>query len=169
MSNNLGLDPFPDHDLGFLIWGFQDQFAFPRRRKANEKLLGWKNLFCESWSERPSYYREVTPVFYFGSVSWPWRCCRRCGVAGGERVPPAPLGWYFFRCRFWGVICKTKLSVFRIFSKNWFSPKSVLKQFWAKMPKTDNFVLQIAPQKQHLQKNQSIPQRSQRKMLRDRN
>ena len=22
------------------------------------------------------------------------RCCRRCGVAGGERVPPAPLGWY---------------------------------------------------------------------------
>ena len=19
----------------------------------------------------------------------------RCGVAGGERVPPAPLGWYF--------------------------------------------------------------------------
>ena len=22
-------------------------------------------------------------------------CCRRCGVAGGERVPPAPLGWYF--------------------------------------------------------------------------
>ena len=23
------------------------------------------------------------------------RCCRRCGVAGSERVPPAPLGWYF--------------------------------------------------------------------------
>ena len=21
--------------------------------------------------------------------------CRRCGVAGGERVPPSPLGWYF--------------------------------------------------------------------------
>ena len=20
--------------------------------------------------------------------------CRRCGVAGGEQVPPAPLGWY---------------------------------------------------------------------------
>ena len=20
--------------------------------------------------------------------------CRRCGVAGGERVPPSPLGWY---------------------------------------------------------------------------
>ena len=22
------------------------------------------------------------------------RCCRRCRVAGGERVPPAPVGWY---------------------------------------------------------------------------
>ena len=21
--------------------------------------------------------------------------CSRCGVAGGEQVPPAPLGWYF--------------------------------------------------------------------------
>ena len=24
------------------------------------------------------------------------RCCRRCGVAGCEGVPPALLGWYFF-------------------------------------------------------------------------
>ena len=32
--------------------------------------------------------------FYLGSVSWP-RCCRQCGVAGGEQVPPAPLGWYY--------------------------------------------------------------------------
>ena len=23
------------------------------------------------------------------------RRCRRCGGAGGERVPPSPLGWYF--------------------------------------------------------------------------
>ena len=22
-------------------------------------------------------------------------CCRRCGVAGSEQVPQAPLGWYF--------------------------------------------------------------------------
>ena len=33
--------------------------------------------------------------FYLGSVSWPRRHCRRCGVAGGERVPPAPLGLYY--------------------------------------------------------------------------
>ena len=23
------------------------------------------------------------------------QCCRWCGVAGGEQVPPLPLGWYF--------------------------------------------------------------------------
>ena len=33
---------------------------------ANEKLLGSKNLFSESWSERPYYYREVISVFWFG-------------------------------------------------------------------------------------------------------
>ena len=26
------------------------------------------------------------------------RCCRQCGVEGGERVPPAPLGSYYLRC-----------------------------------------------------------------------
>ena len=34
-------------------------------RLANEKLLGWKNLFSESCLERPSYYKEVTSVFWF--------------------------------------------------------------------------------------------------------
>ena len=49
-----------------MIWGFQDSFAFPQRGMANEKLLGSKNLFSESWSERPYYYREVISVFWFG-------------------------------------------------------------------------------------------------------
>ena len=30
------------------------------------------------------------PVRHFGF-------CRRCGVAGGKRAPPSPLGWYFFK------------------------------------------------------------------------
>ena len=37
------------------------------------------------------------PVSHFrvgGEVLQAVRCCRWCGVAGGERVPPAPLGWY---------------------------------------------------------------------------
>ena len=41
----------------------QDSFAFPRRGKANEKLLESKNLFCESCSQRPYYYTEVISVF----------------------------------------------------------------------------------------------------------
>ena len=68
-------------DLGFLIWGVQDLFAFPRRGKANEKLLGWKNLFSESWLERPSYYKEVTSVFWFGKcklASAALQAVRRC-------------------------------------------------------------------------------------------
>ena len=44
-----------------------------------------------------------SPGGYFGLLRFSWkewsnqavRCCRRCGVAGGERVPPSPLGWYF--------------------------------------------------------------------------
>ena len=38
------------------------------------------------------------PVGHFGAH---WHAVWRCGVAGGERVPPAPLGWYsekFFLC-----------------------------------------------------------------------
>ena len=65
----------------FLIWGVQDLIAFPRRGKANKKLLGWKNLFSESWSERPSYYREVTSVFWFGEcklASAALQAVRRC-------------------------------------------------------------------------------------------
>ena len=46
-------------------------------------------------------YTFPDPVSHFGA---PWqlfwilqavRFCRQCGVAGGERVPPSPLGWYF--------------------------------------------------------------------------
>ena len=35
------------------------------------------------------------PFGHFGAPWWPFGFCRRCGVAGGERVPPSPLGWYF--------------------------------------------------------------------------
>ena len=53
-------------DLGFLIWGVQDLFAFPRRGKANEKLLESKNLFSESCSQHPYQFREVISFFWFG-------------------------------------------------------------------------------------------------------
>ena len=35
------------------------------------------------------------PVGHFRSPGGHFGFCRQCGVAGGERVPPSPLGWYF--------------------------------------------------------------------------
>ena len=41
------------------------------------------------------------PVGHFGAPWQPYwilhavRRCRQGGVAGGERVPPSPLGWYY--------------------------------------------------------------------------
>ena len=52
--------------LGFSLWGVQDLFAFPWRGKAKEKLLGSKNLFSKSCSERRYYYTQVISVFRFG-------------------------------------------------------------------------------------------------------
>ena len=49
--------------------------------KANEKLLESKNLFCESWSERPYYYREGISAFWFGGsklAPLALRAVRRC-------------------------------------------------------------------------------------------
>ena len=34
------------------------------------------------------------PVGHYGAPQRPFWFCGRCGIAGGERVPPAPLGWY---------------------------------------------------------------------------
>ena len=39
--------------------------------------------------------KNLDPVGHFGAPWRPFGFCRRCGVAGGERVPPSPLGWYF--------------------------------------------------------------------------
>ena len=35
------------------------------------------------------------PVDHLGVPSGHFGFCRRCCVAGGERKPPVPLGWYF--------------------------------------------------------------------------
>ena len=50
-------------------------FSLPfLRGKAKKKWLGSKNLFSESLSERPFYYREVISVFWFGGskTCLPW-------------------------------------------------------------------------------------------------
>ena len=84
----------------FWFGGSKTRLPSPPRGKANKKLLWSKNLFCESCLKWPHYYREVISDFWFGEcklasvVLQAVRRCRRCGVAGAERVPPAPLGWY---------------------------------------------------------------------------
>ena len=70
---------------------FPPFFLFPPSRPfLIEAVLGSKNLFCESCLECP---QTRTPRPFW--IKWAVRCCRRCGFAGGEPVPPAPLGWYF--------------------------------------------------------------------------
>ena len=42
---------------------------------------------------------KLGPCSDLSASFWPpgghFGFCRRCGVAGGERVPPLLLGWYF--------------------------------------------------------------------------
>ena len=148
MANNLGLAPSPDAVGHFGAPGGNFGFRGLWLVKT-QGVLGSKNLFCESCSQRPYYYREVISVFWFGgsktrlpspvggrqtkscsnqktcfakvdrsahvtiekwppffdlgNVIWPqWRC-RRCGVAGGERVPRRRQAGIFFI--FWGILC----------------------------------------------------------------
>ena len=58
-----------------------------------KEFLDQKNLFCESWQNHPD------PVDHLGALGrpfWILQAVRR-GGAGGERVPPALLGWYLFQ------------------------------------------------------------------------
>ena len=53
-----------------------------------------KKLFRKSWQERPENLGvdafQDPPSCHFGF-------CRRCCVVGGERVPLAPLSWYYVK------------------------------------------------------------------------
>merc|ERR1712208_38932 len=63
-----------------------------------EGVLGSKNLFRESCLKCPitqGWTPFQTPSTILGAPGGHFGFCRPCGVAGGERVPPAPLGWYF--------------------------------------------------------------------------
>ena len=72
---------------------FSSVATFSHRRSARIKKLIYQKLL-----RMPKNLGEDTspdPVGHFGAQWQAVRRCRRCGVAGGERVPPAPLGWYF--------------------------------------------------------------------------
>ena len=63
-----------------------------------EGVLRSKNLFCKSWWECQKTWECTpfqTPSATLGPPSNHFGFWRRCGVAGSERVTPAPLDWYF--------------------------------------------------------------------------
>ena len=70
-------------------------------------------FFSTSWPFRtPKNLGKIpfkTPLVILGPPGGHFGFCRRCGVAGGYRAPPSPLGWYlkaFFHIiiifDFWG-------------------------------------------------------------------
>ena len=85
-------------------------FFSPSRPFLIEGVLGSKNLFSESclkWPITLGWTPFQTPSAILGATGGHFGFCRRCDVAGGERVPPAPLGWYF--CRFCQVLLNLDL------------------------------------------------------------
>ena len=56
---------------------------------------GIKNLCSNSWWNTQNLGVDIFPypIGYFGPPGNHFRFCRQCCVAGGERVPPAPLCW----------------------------------------------------------------------------
>ena len=72
-------------------------FLFPSSTFLIEGVLRSKNLFSESCLECPKTWGLTpfqTPSAILGPTGGHFGFCRRCSVAGGERVPPSPLGWY---------------------------------------------------------------------------
>merc|ERR1719206_469724 len=94
--NNLGLDPFPDPVGHF--WAPWRPFWISRpligqnTRSVQIKKLIYQKLTGASNNLGLDPFPD--PVGHFGAHWQAVRRCRRRGVAGGERGPPAPLGWY---------------------------------------------------------------------------
>ena len=64
-------------------------FLFSQKKCSDQKLI-W-----QKFSER-QIIQGQTPSAILGPPSVHFGFPRRCGIAGGERVPPSPLGWYTF-------------------------------------------------------------------------
>ena len=60
-------------------------------------VLGSKNFFSKSCWEHPKTYCNNTASAILGPPSSHFDFYRWCGVAGVERVLPAPLGWYLYQ------------------------------------------------------------------------
>ena len=79
----------------FSLFFFFSVVYFSHRRSARIKKLILRKLTGAPQNLGVDTFLD--PVGHFGAHWHAVRRCRRCGVAGSERVPPAPLGWYFNR------------------------------------------------------------------------
>ena len=81
----------------FWLWGSKTCLPSPKGGRQMKSCSDGKTYLAKvDWSAQVTI-KKWPPFFDLGSVSWPQRLCRLCGVAGGERVPPAPLSWYSCR------------------------------------------------------------------------
>ena len=78
----------------FWFWGSKNCLPSPKGGRQMKSCSDGKTCLAKVDRSAQVTIEKCPAFFYLGNVSWPRWCCRRCGVAGGERVPPAPLGWY---------------------------------------------------------------------------
>ena len=75
-----------------------------RRRRRNNQIEN-RNLI-RGFND-PGFDLFPDSVRHFGAPFWPFwiqqalGCSGRCSIAGPERVPPAPLGWYCLQPNDW--------------------------------------------------------------------
>ena len=67
--------------------------AQPKQASQSLIELGWYSLIIRAVGNLHICGCRPSQPFWIKRAV---RCCRRCSIAGGERVPPSPLGWYFF-------------------------------------------------------------------------
>ena len=60
--------------------------------KLDEVMLRYCSDNVRKRRKRNIFNLWPDPVGHFGDPWWPFWIWRRCGIAGGERVPPLPLG-----------------------------------------------------------------------------
>ena len=84
----------------FWFWGSKNCLPSPKGGRQMKSCSDGKTCLAKVDRSAQVTIEKCPAFFYLGSVSWPWPCCRRCGVAGGERVPPAPLGWYSIKYQY---------------------------------------------------------------------
>ena len=79
----------------YIIFFSPPQFFPPLSSFLIERVLGSKTYLAKIDGSTQKPFQ--TSLAILGPTGGHFGFCRRCGVAGVERVPPAPLGWYLYQ------------------------------------------------------------------------